>query len=509
MKNILPIVLISLFSFTVISCSGEKDESTTAGSGTGDNTTGNNNDTSYDDTTTTDTTAPVLAEVTAVITPNGSSSPGYTFSTTKGGTITYGGACKASTSSTYLSEYGSMGDGVNTTIGFDNLTREEVFNLTQVGLTTTGTYDNCTITVTDSDGNVSLPLSVNKFQLYSMDYSCGGTGGYQDSEDLDFKITTGSGVSADVFIGVGDSGGVVTSRDYGATWLSLRTGITGTPINSLYNFKAVEFGKSFTHVYAGYGPDASGLIRTNTFGLYQDTPRYDKNYGDGSNYQDNVTSPGGLDIDAAYYACGTFLMAGTAGSENIILTSTDGATWDNSSRVNGAVNSIGMGNRAFIAVGDSGTTGYRSVDNGTTWTDVTLPSGGTYNGVTFGNNIFIAVAETGSSTAVVARSTDRGVSWSSIDITSVGLYGVTFGNNIFVAVGDNGKIVRSTDNGSSWTAVTSPTSLDLNAVGFAYGKSTFAAVGDNGTIVISTDNGSSWSSKSADNTSTHLRAITF
>jgi photosystem II stability/assembly factor-like uncharacterized protein len=109
----------------------------------------------------------------------------------------------------------------------------------------------------------------------------------------------------------------------------------------------------------------------------------------------------------------------------------------------------------------------------------------------------------------VARSIDRGASWSSIDITSVGLYGVTFGNNIFVAVGDNGKIVRSTDNGSSWTAVTSPTSLDLNAVGFADGTSTFAAVGDNGTIVLSTDNGSSWSSKSADNTTTHLRAITF
>ena len=141
--------------------------------------------------------------------------------------------------------------------------------------------------------------------------------------------------------------------------------------------------------------------------------------------------------------------------------------------------------------------------------DVTLPSGGTYYGVTFGNNIFVAVAETASSTAVVARSIDRGASWSNIDITSVGLYGVTFGNNIFVAVGDNGKIVRSTDNGTSWTAVTSPTSLDLNAVSFADGTSTFAAVGDNGTIIISSDNGTSWSSKSADNTTTHLRAITF
>jgi hypothetical protein len=504
MKNILPIVLISLFSFTVISCSDVKEESTTAGSGTGDTTDGDTTttDTTDDDTTTTDTTAPVLAEVNPVTTPNGSSTPGYTFSTTESGTITYGGACSSSTTS---ETFYDLGENPSSTvnISFNALTREEVFNLNQVGLTTTGTYDNCTITVTDSAGNASLPLSVSKFQLYNMDYSCGNY-----PSNLDFKDTTGNQGATDAFVGVGDSGGVVTSRDYGATWLSLREGITGTPILTNYNFNAVTFGKQ-THVYAGDGPDANGLIRRNTLQLYQGGANNDTSFGDGSSHQDNVTSPGGLDIDAAYYACGTFLMAGTAGSENIILTSTDGATWDNSSRVNGAVNSIGMGNRAFIAVGDSGTTGYRSVDNGTTWADVTLPSGGTYNGVTFGNNIFIAVAETASSTAVVARSTDRGESWSSIDITSEGLYGVIFGNNIFVAVGDNGKIVRSTDNGSSWTAVTSPTSLDLNAVGFADGTSTFAAVGDNGTIVLSTDNGSSWSSKSANNTTTHLRAITF
>ena len=499
MKNILHILLVLCFSLTIISCSGEKDESTTAGSGTGDTTTTNDNTTTTD-TTTTDTTAPVLAEVTAITTTE-SATPGYTFSTTESGTITYGGACSSNTTS--VTHYDFMGESSDVDISFNALTGEDVFNLNQVGLTTTGTYDNCTITVTDSAGNASLPLTVSKFQIYNMDYSCGNY-----PSNLDYKDTTGNQGATDTFVGVGDSGGVVTSSDFGATWLSLREGITGTPILTNYNFNAVTYG-TLTHVYAGDGPDASGLIRKNTLELYQGEPRYDSTFGDGGNYQDNVTSPGGLDVDAAYYACKTFLMAGTLGSLNIILRSTDGATWDNSSRVNGAVNSFGMGNRAFIAVGDSGTTGYRSVDNGTTWADVTLPSGGTYYGVTFGNNIFVAVAETASSTAVVARSIDRGASWSNIDITSVGLYGVTFGNNIFVAVGDNGKIVRSTDNGTSWTAVTSPTSLDLNAVSFADGTSTFAAVGDNGTIIISSDNGTSWSSKSADNTTTHLRAITF
>ena len=34
---------------------------------------------------------------------------------------------------------------------------------------------------------------------------------------------------------------------------------------------------------------------------------------------------------------------------------------------------------------------------------------------------------------------------------------VTFGDNTFIAVGDNGTIVRSTDNGSTWDNVTSST----------------------------------------------------
>jgi len=42
--------------------------------------------------------------------------------------------------------------------------------------------------------------------------------------------------------------------------------------------------------------------------------------------------------------------------------------------------------------------------------------------------------------------------------------GVTFGNNTFVGVGDNGNIVRSTDNGSSWDNATSPIPYYLRSV---------------------------------------------
>jgi len=63
MNKVLYIILISLFSLTVISCSDDKEEFT-------------------------DTTSPVIAEVTAVTTPTNDSTPNYTFSSDEAGTIT-------------------------------------------------------------------------------------------------------------------------------------------------------------------------------------------------------------------------------------------------------------------------------------------------------------------------------------------------------------------------------------------------------------------------------------
>ena len=64
MNKVLYIIIISLFSLTIFSCAKEEEK---------------------------DTTAPVIAEVYPVTTPTSDPSPNYTFSSTKAGTITYGG----------------------------------------------------------------------------------------------------------------------------------------------------------------------------------------------------------------------------------------------------------------------------------------------------------------------------------------------------------------------------------------------------------------------------------
>ena len=131
MKKVLYIILISLFSLTVISCAKKSSD---------------DSQTTTDNTTTTDTTAPVIAEINAVTTPTDDNTPNYTFSSTEAGTITYGGSCSSSTTSATT--------GNNT--------------ITLVSLSD-GTYSNCKITVTDSAGNASNPLRITTFTVDTTD----------------------------------------------------------------------------------------------------------------------------------------------------------------------------------------------------------------------------------------------------------------------------------------------------------------------------------------------------
>ena len=82
--------------------------------------------------------------------------------------------------------------------------------------------------------------------------------------------------------------------------------------------------------------------------------------------------------------------------------------------------------------------------------------------------------------------------------TGFTLNGITFGNNLFLSVGSSGKLIKSTDNGSSWSNINSQVSTTLNSI--AYGNSIFLAVGSN-TVIASSDNtGSTFGIKSTEYT---------
>ena len=98
--------------------------------------------TSEDELDTAIATAPITTEVTSITTPTNDSTPNYTFSSTEAGTITYGGSCSSST---------TIAISGNNTITLNTLSD--------------GTYSNCTITVTDSDGNVSSSFTITSFTV--------------------------------------------------------------------------------------------------------------------------------------------------------------------------------------------------------------------------------------------------------------------------------------------------------------------------------------------------------
>jgi len=133
MNKILHIILVSLFSLTIISCASSDDGASTSG----DDTT-----TSDNTTTTDDTTAPTLTEVTAVTTPTNDTTPAYTFSSTEAGTISYGWSCSSDNTSATTD---------NNTITFSTLS--------------SGSYSNCEIIVADYATNQSNTLSVNSFAI--------------------------------------------------------------------------------------------------------------------------------------------------------------------------------------------------------------------------------------------------------------------------------------------------------------------------------------------------------
>ena len=90
----------------------------------------------------TDNTAPIIEQVTAIASPTSDSTPNYIFASTKAGTITYGGSCSS---------------GITSAVsGNNNITFNALIN---------GTYSDCTIKVTDSEGNVSNILTIPPFTV--------------------------------------------------------------------------------------------------------------------------------------------------------------------------------------------------------------------------------------------------------------------------------------------------------------------------------------------------------
>ena len=122
------------------------------------------------------------------------------------------------------------------------------------------------------------------------------------------------------------------------------------------------------------------------------------------------------------------------------------------------------------------------------------------NGSTSGGDALHTISKPASSTFIAAgdngtiiRTADDGSSWSSVSSgTTEDLRGSNFVSADGWIVGISGVVLHSTDTGSSWSSQSTPLSLNLQDVGFA-DASTGWAIGQDGALIETSDGGTTWS----------------
>jgi hypothetical protein len=103
--------------------------------------------------------------------------------------------------------------------------------------------------------------------------------------------------------------------------------------------------------------------------------------------------------------------------------------------------------------------------------------------VAYGNGVWIAVSLDG--TNRVMRSTNDGTSWTAVAAAEANSWlSVAYANGVWIAVANSGtnRVMRSTNDGTSWTAVAAAEANLWQSV--AYGNGVWIAVSTNGTNMV-------------------------
>ena len=189
-------------------------------------------------------------------------------------------------------------------------------------------------------------------------------------------------------------------------------------------------------------------------------------------------------LDCAYISGNTWLAVGDTGT--ILRSTNNGTSWSQLSDPTGGKFISGVasnGSRAVMSVLSSGGLWY-SDNSGTSWTQVSGTSGWGFDNIGYGNSRFMATrrnagfsySDNGSSFTNVANSTVNSVS-------NFEVAGPTYGDGRWLYPTGNGKILTSTNNGVSWSEVASGTTLTLTKGHFANG--TWMISGHNATLLKS------------------------
>jgi hypothetical protein len=350
-----------------------------------------------------------------------------------------------------------------------------------------------TVTVANRDGLGQFTAPGQPFLKYAGALASGATSsarpwdfqltGTVDSFDFQVLIAAQVPQASGVFRWLRDSLG--TNATFSGAWGTSATNayvIGQTVVSELFGSELVRWNgsawdtlKSFTpDLMFGIGGFGSTLVATGSAGIVYYSPDA------GAHWTRVVINASQPLLESAWASSPTDLYA--AGSAGIVYRSSNGTTWTPVSTPTSSFLYRIWGTSAsdIFATGTNGAVLHST--NGTIWTQGTIPAGSsttTFFGVAgVPGGPFFAVGAGGA----ILRSSDDGASWSSVASgTANNLNGVSCGSATdCIAVGDLGTAVVW--NGSAWSPMNSGSPRRLKAIWGASEAAVFAA-GDSGTIL--------------------------
>ncbi len=304
----------------------------------------------------------------------------------------------------------------------------------------------------------------------------------------------------------GANEGVYLSTNNGITWT--KTSLSKVSVSSLAVsglnifagsgngiFRSTDNGKSWAQTNFYYGTFVTSLTVAGTnlfavadyFGVYRSSDN-------GTTWVQIDSGLTGNNIKALA-VLDTNLVAGTT-SGGFFLSTNYGKGWRrvNSSAPISYINSIGVLGSNFFTGTSTGV--FRSINNGTTWTqDNELPLNSDVFAIDFLGKNIIAGAYRSNANEVgggVFFSSDYGLHWTPTNLIHQTVWALAV-QETTVFVGTDSGVFHSTDNGTNWTQ-SGLKSRQVNTIAVS-GTNLYAGT-DSG-MFLSTDNGISWTQKVA------------
>ncbi|MEO6003608.1 MAG: hypothetical protein ABIZ04_05690 [Opitutus sp.] len=186
-------------------------------------------------------------------------------------------------------------------------------------------------------------------------------------------------------------------------------------------------------------------------------------------------TPSDATIGQVAFGAGKFVGVGSGGA---VITSTDGETWTETSRLAGHpfLSKVIYGGGQFVALDGNGVS-YTS-PTGDTWTKRTSTGG--LGELAYGNGTYVAI-----STGNLFATSPDAITWTQRTTgTTLNGSSITFGANLFAA-STGTKVYLTTPDGATWTPRSFPSGL--NVTNILFGNGFFVALLNDGTTAQSTD----------------------